>query len=53
MKKYEYDWDNIMNTHSTINHRALLLERSNKGWEMVSTIMIEETLRIYWKREIN
>ena len=56
MRKFEYDWDTLDNYIGIVAHREFLDQRSNDGWELVSTVLIEvgssERLRFYWKREI-
>lgn len=56
MRKWEYNWDTVENYYEIIAHREFLDKRSQEGWELVSTILIEvgssKRLRFYWKREI-
>jgi hypothetical protein len=56
MKKWEHNWDTVENYNGIIVHREFLDKRSEQGWELVSTVMIEvggeKRLRFYWKREI-
>ena len=52
MKKWEYDWDEPRNM---AEHQESLIKRGEKGWELVSVLMVntlDTEMRFYWKREI-
>jgi hypothetical protein len=56
MKIFDHDYDEIKNYVSAWDHSGLLSQRSDDGWELVSTIIVKigssEMLRLYWKREV-